>query len=101
VANCNGDDRAKFVITNFVQQFHHRYLRHLGYTMGALSNVLNVVSKEVSNDTNHVPSGFAQTKRKHGSPRSPEEEVEKRSTKLVFRDGIADILKGLGVGISP
>jgi hypothetical protein len=67
----DGDNRANFLRTDYYNKEHLLYLWHLGDTLGILSNMLNVLSKEVAIDCNgeiEVSCSLVQRKRKKPKP---------------------------------
>ncbi|CAB9524385.1 unknown protein [Seminavis robusta] len=89
----NGDNRANFVKVHKGQRFHHLYLWHLADTMGILSNVLNVLSKNVSADGNNTPA-TAVTRRRRKAAELKEEE---RQQKKHFREMVGTSLSALAI----
>jgi hypothetical protein len=82
------------------QRFHHLYFWHLADIMGVLKNVLNVLSPEVSADTDNIPDNTVTTqKSRRGRSISDDERDEDRSAKKKFRMGVQSSLKTIGDGL--
>jgi hypothetical protein len=94
-----GDERSAFVKPHLGQRFHHLYFWHLCETMGVLKTVLNVLSPEVSGDTDSVPGSTTSTqKKRRGSV--PSDDDEERVAKKKFREGVQLSLKSIGDGLT-
>ena len=88
----DGDNRANFLRREHANKEHLLMLWHLGDTQGLLSNMLNVLSKEVSIDCDGniiVDTAQVQTKRKKA------EEESDRKEKKAFRTGVARSMERL------
>jgi hypothetical protein len=92
----NGDERASFVKLHLGQRFHHLYFWHLADLMGVLKNVLNVLSAEVSADTDNIPDNTASTQR---SKRRAGSDDERDEDKKKFRNCVQSSLKMIGDGL--
>jgi cytoskeletal protein RodZ len=93
----NGDERSSFVKLHLGQRFHHLYFWHLADLMGVLKNVLNVLSAEVSADTDNIPDNTASTQR--AKRRSASDDEKEECAKKKFRDGVQSSLKTIGEGL--
>jgi hypothetical protein len=93
----NGDERSSFVKVHLGQRFHHLYFWHLADLMGVLKNVLNVLSAEVSADTDNIPDNTASTQR--SKRRSSSDDERDEGAKKKFREGVQSSLKMIGEGL--
>jgi hypothetical protein len=76
------------------------YFWHLAEEMGVLKNVLNVLSAEVSADTDNAPNNTAAPQRNRRSRISGDDEREEdRAAKKKFRAGVQSSLKVIGDGL--
>jgi hypothetical protein len=98
VAMSMGDERSSFVKVHTGQRFHHLYFWHMADLMGVLKNVLNVLSPEVSGDTDNIPGDTASTQRSRRG-RADEERDEDRVAKKLFREGVQSSLIMIGSGL--
>ena len=91
----DGDNRANFLKDNYWNKEHLLYLWHLGDTLGILDNMLNVLSKDVSVDSEgkvSVNCLLVQKKRK----KTLKDEAE-REERAVFRRGSMRALNELAI----
>jgi hypothetical protein len=67
--------------------------------MGVLKNVLNVLSAEVSADTDNIPDNTVSTQRSRRGRSSNDERDDDRSAKKKYREGVQASLKAIGDGM--
>ena len=96
----DGDNRSSFIIPHLGHQVHHLYIWHISDTMGILSDVLNVLSKDVRADSDYVHTDTAVVQRKRKKEASEEEakaERAERKDRKQFRNAIGNSMTYLAI----
>jgi hypothetical protein len=96
----DGDNRKSFIKKANGQRLHHLYFWVLADECGMLKNVLNVLSSEVSGDSDNVPGDTALTKKARLGPRTSPNEDEREKKKQKYRDTVSAALASIGQGMN-
>jgi hypothetical protein len=97
----DGDNRKSFIKKHKGFRLHHLYFWVLADECGMLKNVLNILSAEVSGDTDNVPGDTALTKRARlGLSRTPSPSDGDRADKKKYRQDVTVALEVIGKGMT-
>lgn len=94
----DGDNRKTFIKRVKGHRLHHLYFWNLADELGMLKNVLNVLSSEVSGDTDNVPGDTALTQKARNKA-SPPSEDDREKKKQKYREGVSVALGVIGKGM--
>jgi hypothetical protein len=97
----DGDNRKPFIKKHKGYQLHHLYFWVLADECGMLKNVLNILSAEVSGDSDNVPGDTALTKRARlGLSRTSSPSDGGRADKKKYHQDVAAALEVIGKGMT-